>query len=54
MMNFTKGDMLVITGMTAMVEEEGLTPHDAIERVRSIENQIFHALLQIQEEAKNK
>lgn len=49
---YSKGDMFVMVGMTAMVEEEGKTPHQALERVREIEKQIFHALLEIQKEDK--
>lgn len=42
--DYTKGEMLIITGLAAMVEEEGKTPHEAIERAREIEKEVFFAL----------
>ncbi|GIN60505.1 hypothetical protein J27TS8_04980 [Robertmurraya siralis] len=49
-MDFTKGEMLIITGLAAMVEEEGKTPHEAIQRAREIENQVFFALGDLKKE----
>ena len=54
MKGYSKGDMLVMVGMTAMVEEEGMTPHEAMERVDKIEKDIFHALCDIKKEVEGK
>ncbi|MBU8733453.1 hypothetical protein KM915_25915 [Cytobacillus oceanisediminis] len=51
-MDFTKGEMLVITGLAAMVEEEGKTPHEAIQRARDIEKEVYFALCDLQKETK--
>ncbi|MEK5454502.1 hypothetical protein NST92_05285 [Bacillus sp. FSL R5-0586] len=48
----SKGSMLIITGLTALVEEEGKTPHEAIEHARKIESAVFFALQQIHSESK--
>jgi len=38
---------LVVVGLTGMVEEDGLTPHEAFEVVEDIKQNIFHALAEI-------
>lgn len=53
-MNFTKGEMMIITGMTALVEEEGMHPRDVIEKMRKLENKVYFALMEIYEETKAK
>jgi hypothetical protein len=41
---------LVVVGLTGMVEEDGLTPHEAFEVVEDIKQNIFHALAEIRRE----
>ncbi|MCK6203947.1 hypothetical protein KZX50_00600 [Bacillus infantis] len=43
-MKYTQGEMFVIAGMADMVEKDGKTPHEVIERMREIERDIFFAL----------
>ena len=50
--DFSKGEMLVITGLLAMVEEEGKTPREAIIKADELSKMVFHALLEIEEEVK--
>lgn len=40
----------VITGLLGMVEDDGLTPHEAFEMLNWIKQQTFHALSQIKNE----
>lgn len=40
-------NMLVITGLLKMVEDDGLTPHEAFEVLEDIKRQTWHALSQI-------
>ncbi|MED3974568.1 hypothetical protein P4639_14340 [Priestia megaterium] len=51
-MNFTKGEMMIITGMTALVEEEGMHPREVIEKMRKLESDVFFALMEIYRETK--
>ncbi|MCM3242713.1 hypothetical protein M3598_08140 [Cytobacillus oceanisediminis] len=51
-MDYTKGEMLVITGLAAMVEEEGKTPHEAIQRARELEKDVYFALRDLKKETK--
>ncbi|MGM0807595.1 MAG: hypothetical protein ACQET8_23090 [Bacillota bacterium] len=37
----------VITGLIGMVEDEGMTPHEAFEMLDLIKRQTFHALADI-------
>lgn len=37
----------VITGLVGMVEDDGLTPHEAFELLDVIKNQTWHALTEI-------
>lgn len=37
----------VITGLLGMVEDDGLTPHEAFELLDLIKSQIWHALTEI-------
>ncbi|WP_144482347.1 hypothetical protein [Bacillus pumilus] len=48
----SEGSMLIITGLTALVEKEGKTPHEAIEHARKVESAVFFALQQIHSESK--
>jgi hypothetical protein len=41
---------LVVAGLTGMVDEDGLTPHEAFEVVEDIKQNIFHALAEIRRE----
>lgn len=45
---------LVITGLTGMVEDNGLTPHEALEVLEDIKRNIFFALMEISKEKKVK
>jgi len=53
-MKFTKGEMFVITGMAEMVENEGKTPREVLERVREIEKLIYFSLMDIKKESEVK
>ncbi|OFC94625.1 MULTISPECIES: hypothetical protein [Bacillus cereus group] len=46
------GQQLIITGLARLVEEEGLTPHEAFDVLRLIQNNTFHALADIHKEYK--
>lgn len=48
----SKGSMLIITGLTALIEEEGMTPHSAIDHIRQIEASVFPALHEIHSQSK--
>ncbi|WP_217609030.1 hypothetical protein [Bacillus sp. GbtcB10] len=48
----SKGSMLIITGLTALIEEEGMTPHSAMDHIRQIEASIFPALNEIHRQSK--
>ncbi|WP_374187475.1 hypothetical protein ACEPPU_24305 [Priestia aryabhattai] len=51
-MNYSLGEMMIISGMTAMVEDEGKHPRDVIEQMRKLEREVFHALMEIHRETK--
>jgi hypothetical protein len=40
----------IITGLAGMVEDDGLSPHEAFRLVDEIKNQTFHALCEIKKE----
>jgi hypothetical protein len=42
---------LIIAGLAGLVEEEGMSPHDAFRLLDEIKRNTFHALLQIGKEA---
>ena len=44
--------MLIITGLTALIEEEGMTPHSAIDHIRQIEASVFPALHEVHSQSK--
>ncbi|UPI13370.1 hypothetical protein [Bacillus phage SBSphiJ7] len=46
----SKGLMLIITGATALVEEEGMTPREALEQLERVKNTIWGALNEIHSE----
>ncbi|AGY47385.1 hypothetical protein Grass_120 [Bacillus phage Grass] len=46
----SKGLMLIITGATALVEEEGMTPREALEQLEKVKNTIWGALNEIHAE----
>lgn len=41
------GTKFVVTGLLTMVEDEGFTPHEAMEILEDIKNQTFFALSDI-------
>lgn len=47
-------NQLVIAGITAMVEDDGLTPHEAFEVLEDIKRNIWSALAEIRQEVRNK
>ncbi|MFS0904159.1 hypothetical protein AB3N02_13980 [Priestia aryabhattai] len=49
-MNFSLGEMMIISGMTAMVEDEGKHPREVMEAMEKIKRDTFHALLEIHQE----
>ncbi|MGO5674755.1 hypothetical protein ACTOTM_06770 [Bacillus subtilis] len=46
----SKGLMLIITGAIALVEEEGMTPREALEQLEKVKNTIWDALNEIHAE----
>ncbi len=52
MKDYTLGQMMIITGMTTMVEDEGTHPREVIESMRKIESDVFFALMDIYRETK--
>ncbi|QZA69087.1 hypothetical protein 278BB001_143 [Bacillus phage 278BB001] len=46
----SKGLMMIITGATALVEEEGMTPREALEHLEKVKNTIWGALNEIHAE----
>jgi hypothetical protein len=46
------GQQLIITGLARLVEEEGLTPHEAFQVLEEIKRNTWHALTEIKQEAK--
>jgi hypothetical protein len=51
-MQYTKGEMLIITGLAALVEEEGKTPREAVAIGRKLGQDTFFALQEIATELK--
>jgi hypothetical protein len=51
-MQYTKGEMLIITGLAALVEEDGKTPHEALDIARKLGQDTFFALQEIAAESK--
>ncbi len=47
------GLQLIVTGLTALVEDEGYSPREALEMLRHTERNVFHALVEIGGEGKN-
>jgi hypothetical protein len=45
-----KSHQFVIVGLTAMVQEDGLTPHEAFDVLEDIKRQTWHALADIRDE----
>lgn len=54
MNGYSKGDMFVIVGMTAMVGEEDMTPHEALRRVDKLQKDVFFALCDLKKEMEDK
>ncbi|MCZ4246313.1 hypothetical protein O2313_05585 [Bacillus amyloliquefaciens] len=46
----SKGLMLIITGAVALVEEEGMTPRQALEQLERVKNTVWSALQEIHAE----
>lgn len=45
------GQQLIISGLARLVEEEGLTPHEAFQVLEEIKRNTWHALSEIKQEA---
>jgi hypothetical protein len=53
-MDVTKiSNQLVMAGLVGMVENDGLTPHEAFEVLEDIKRQTWHALTQIKREGES-
>lgn len=48
----SKGMMFIVTGLTALVEEEGYTPHEALDIAKTAGQECYFALNDIYKEAK--
>lgn len=48
----SKGMMLIVTGLTALVEEEGYTAHEALDIANTAGKECYFALNDIQKEVK--
>ncbi|MFJ6210567.1 hypothetical protein [Lysinibacillus sp. NPDC092081] len=48
----SKGMMFIVTGLTALVEEEGYTPHEALDIAKTAGQECYFALNEIHKEAK--
>ncbi|MCV4328487.1 hypothetical protein [Bacillus velezensis] len=46
----SKGLMLIVTGATVLVEEEGMTPRQALEQLEKAKNTVWSALQEIHAE----
>lgn len=42
--------MMIVIGVTRLVEDEGMTPHEAFEQMERVKNSVFHALSEIHRE----
>ncbi|MFA1738469.1 hypothetical protein [Lysinibacillus fusiformis] len=49
----SKGMMFIVTGLTALVEEEGYTPHEALDIAKTTGQECYFALNDIYKEAKD-
>ena len=47
-----RSHQLVVVGLTAMVEDDGLTMHEAFDVLEDIKRQVFPALMEISRERK--
>lgn len=52
--NRTEGEKLIMAGMVVMVEREGKTPHEALDKVDEIKDELFFALYDIKKRRTNK
>lgn len=43
------GLMMIVSGLTTLVEQEGYTPHEAFRMLEDIKRNTFHALSDIRE-----
>ena len=50
----SKGMMFIVTGLTALVEEEGYTPHEALNIAKVAGQECYFALNEIHKETKEK
>lgn len=48
----SKGMMFIVTGLTALVEEEGYTPNEALAIAKTAGQECYFALVEIRNEAK--
>lgn len=48
----SKGMMFIVTGLTALVEEEGYTPHEALGIAKTAGQECYFALAEISKESK--
>ncbi|PCD81972.1 hypothetical protein CNQ87_15300 [Lysinibacillus fusiformis] len=46
----SKGMMFIVTGLTALVEEEGYTPHEALDIAKTAGQECYFALAEIHRE----
>lgn len=51
LINKSLGVQLIATGLAQLVEDEGFTPHEALEIAHYTGQNCFHALLELKEEA---
>lgn len=48
----SKGMLFIVTGLTALVEEEGYTPHEALNIAQTAGKECYFALAEISKESK--
>jgi hypothetical protein len=48
------GTPFVVTGLLHMVEDEGFTPHEAMEILENIKNETYFALMDVYKEKRGK
>jgi len=44
----SKGKMMIVVGLTELVENEGCSPHEAFQIMSRLKGEVFHALCEIQ------
>ena len=44
----SQGKMMIVVGLTELVEKEGCSPHKAFQIMSRIKGEVFHALCEIQ------